>query len=158
MSAPLNATNIAVMKHFHWRTVMVGAEFLHLKCWKKCFLREVAPCSMFYGHLKAFFATASRGATLRSGYLASRYAVLEAARFLPRAVTIVRDTSATSSSQSLMIQSVCIIGNPSEAGNQLVLVSSRFIDASMYRDTCHAICIAILLQHSCVFYLNVSQT
>ena len=39
-------------------------------------------------------------------------------------------------------------------------MSSRFIDASMYRDTCHAICIAIqfatiaipaILQHSCVF-------
>ena len=48
-----------------------------------------------------------------------------------------------------------------------VLVSSRLIDASMYRDTCHAICIAIqfatiaipvILQHYCVFYLNVSQT
>ena len=52
-----------------------------------------------------------------------------------------------------------------------ILVSSRFIDASMYRDTCHAICIAIqfatiamqfatiaILQHYCVFYLNVSQT
>ncbi len=46
------------------------------------------------------------------------------------------------------------------------LVSSRFIDASMYRDTCHAICIAIqfatiailaILQHSCLFYLNVSD-
>ena len=45
-----------------------------------------------------------------------------------------------------------------------IVVSSRFIDASMYRDTCHAICIAIqfatiaipaILQHSCVFYLNV---
>ena len=48
-----------------------------------------------------------------------------------------------------------------------VLVSSRLIDASMYRDTCHPICIAIqfatiaipvILQHYCVFYLNVSQT
>ena len=48
-----------------------------------------------------------------------------------------------------------------------VLVSARFIDASMYRDTCHAIRITIqfariaipaILQRSCVFYLNVTQT
>ena len=45
------------------------------------------------------------------------------------------------------------------------LGSARFIDASMYRDTCHAIHIAIQfariaipanLQHSSVFYLNVT--
>ena len=57
-----------------------------------------------------------RGATLRSEYLASHYAVLEAERLLRRAVTIiVRDTSATSSSQS-DTQCVCIRGSQSEAG------------------------------------------
>ena len=47
-----------------------------------------------------------------------------------------------------------------------ILVSARFIDASMYCDTFHAIRIAIqfariaiseILRHSCVFYLNVAQ-
>ena len=62
-----------------------------------------------------FFLEPFWGATLRLEHLASRYAVLEAEWLLPRAVTIVRNTSATSSSQSLMKQSVCIIGNPNEA-------------------------------------------
>ena len=39
------------------------------------------------------------GATLRSWYLASRYAVLEAEWLLLRAITIVSETSATSPSQ-----------------------------------------------------------
>ena len=56
------------------------------------------------------------GATVRSRYLASFYAVLEAERLLRRAITNVRETSATSSSQSLNIQSGCIIGNSNEAG------------------------------------------
>ena len=59
------------------------------------------------------------GAPLRSGFLATIYAVLEAERLLRRAVTIVRETSATSSSQNLMVQSGCIIGNLSEVRNKL---------------------------------------
>ena len=46
----------------------------------------------------------------------SKCDVLDAEWLLQRNVTIVMDTSATSSSQSLMTQSVCVIGNPSEAG------------------------------------------
>ena len=45
----------------------------------------------------------------------SKFTVLEAEWLLRQAVTIVRDISATSSSHSLMIQSVCMIRNPSEA-------------------------------------------
>ena len=62
---------------------------------------------------------------------------------------------------------VVVIGMCVVVIGRCVVVSSRFIDASMNRDTCHAICIAIqfatiaipaILQHSCIFYLNVSQT
>ena len=42
--------------------------------------------------------------------IVSKFALLEAAFLLLRAVTIVRDTSATNSSRSLMIQSMCIMG------------------------------------------------
>ena len=59
----------------------------------------MAPPSVFYGHNNV-----------------SKFAVMEAEWLLRRAVTIVRDTSATSSSHILMIQSVRMIGNPSEAG------------------------------------------
>ena len=39
VSAPLNATKIAIMKGIHWWMPMVGPEFLFLiyKCWKKVF-------------------------------------------------------------------------------------------------------------------------
>ena len=37
-----------------------------------------------------------------------------------------------------------------------VLVSSRFIDASMYRDTCHAICIAICIAIPAIFNILAS--
>ena len=51
-----------------------------------------------------FFCEPLRGATLRSGYLASRYAVLEAS-----ASRYNRwEASATSSSQNLIILSVCV--------------------------------------------------
>ena len=46
----------------------------------------------------------------------SKFAVLEAEWLRQRAVTIARDTSATSFSQCLLIQGVRMIGNPSEAG------------------------------------------
>ena len=38
VSVPLNATKIAVMKCIHWRTAVVGPEFLFsiYKCWKFC--------------------------------------------------------------------------------------------------------------------------
>ena len=45
----------------------------------------------------------------------TKFTMLEAEWLLRRAVTIVRDTSVTSSSESLIIQSVCMIGNPSES-------------------------------------------
>ena len=57
-----------------------------------------------------FFREQLHGATLRSGYLASRYAVFEAEWLLWRAITIVRETSATSS-QSLMIQTTECVYN-----------------------------------------------
>ena len=77
-----------------------------------------------------------RGTILQSGYLASHYAVLEAECPLWRAVTIifitVRETSAVSSSQSLMVQSVCMIGNPSKLHNT-VLVNCYIIALYCYR-------------------------
>ena len=39
----------------------------------------------------------------------------------------------------------------------LVLVSARFIDASMYRDTCHAIRITIQLGRIAIFFLVVPE-
>ena len=55
---------------------------------------------------------ALHGATLRSGYSASRYTVLEAS-----ASRYNRwEASADSSSQNLIMLSVCVIGNLSEAG------------------------------------------
>ena len=101
--------------------------FLHTKwCHVACFIAKNP--SIIYAvlleagrlHLRAVtwrhstkrvFGEPLRGATLRSGYLASRYGMLEAERLLRRAVTIVRvlrDTSATSCLQNVMIQKVCV--------------------------------------------------
>ena len=44
----------------------------------------------------------------------AKFAVLETEWPLQLVVSIVGDTSATGYSQSLVIQSVCMIGNPSE--------------------------------------------
>ena len=82
VSALPNATKIVVM---------TPVDFLH----------EVVPHSVFYGHnfidepesftlcwkQNGFFREPLHGATLRSGYIASGYAMLEAERLLPRAVT-----------------------------------------------------------------------
>ena len=98
VSAPLNSTKIVGMKRIHLRMVMVDPEFFYIRSTsveKGDFFREVTPRSLFYGHLKAIFwqrllprAVTWRhsGINKQTGYLASRYAVLEAEWLLRRAV------------------------------------------------------------------------
>ena len=107
-----------ILEGAHWCTRMVGLEFLFsiYKCWKTFlvqsgstkrvlrtlragFLQEVAPPTMFYGHnlieVRCVGMASSYSRYCRKGYFWE---------------------SGSRSSQSLMILSMCMIGNPTEAG------------------------------------------
>ena len=106
VSTPLNASKNA-MKIIHWRMRMVGPEFY----FRNFFLDKAAPQTVLWTS-KSDFCRKWHHPACSIHVILSKNAVLE--WLLRRPVTIVRDTRATSSSQSLMIQRVCMTGNLSE--------------------------------------------